>query len=47
MRFAADNDWGSSFELEAAMQGNLVGCEDNKEGVAAFFGKRAPDFKGK
>ena len=47
MRFAADNDWGSSFALEAELQGELVGSEDNQEGVAAFFGKRAPEFKGK
>ncbi|MGI9272709.1 MAG: enoyl-CoA hydratase/isomerase family protein [Woeseiaceae bacterium] len=47
MRFAADNDWDSSFELEAVLQGDLVGCEDNREGVAAFFDKRVPEFKGK
>ena len=47
MRFACDNDWASSFELEAEMQGNLVGSEDNEEGVAAFFEKRDPVFKGK
>jgi len=47
MRFAADHDWASSYELEAEIQGNLLGSEDNREGVAAFFGKRAPEFKGK
>lgn len=47
MRFAADNDWASSYELEAEMQGDLLGSEDNLEGIAAFFGKRAPEFKGK
>jgi 2-(1,2-epoxy-1,2-dihydrophenyl)acetyl-CoA isomerase len=47
MRHACDHDWGSSFEMEAELQGNLVGCEDNEEGVAAFFGKRQPVFKGK
>ena len=47
MRFACDNDWASSFELEAQMQGKLVGSEDNEEGVAAFFEKRDPVFKGK
>jgi 2-(1,2-epoxy-1,2-dihydrophenyl)acetyl-CoA isomerase len=47
MRFACDNDWASSFELEAEMQGKLVGSEDNEEGVAAFFEKRDPVFRGK
>ena len=47
MRHACDHDWGSSFELEADLQGSLVGCEDNEEGVAAFFAKRQPVFKGK
>jgi 2-(1,2-epoxy-1,2-dihydrophenyl)acetyl-CoA isomerase len=47
MRFAAENDWGSSYELEAELQGELVGCDDNREGVLAFFEKRPPEFKGK
>lgn len=47
MRFAADNDWSHSYELEAQLQGELLGCEDNREGIAAFFDKRAPQFKGK
>ncbi|MGI9221871.1 MAG: enoyl-CoA hydratase/isomerase family protein [Woeseiaceae bacterium] len=47
MRFASENDWASSFEREAQLQGKLYGNEDNEEGVAAFFEKRAPDFKGK
>lgn len=47
MRFAADGDWASSFELEAKLQGELLGSDDNREGIAAFFGKRVPEFKGK
>ena len=47
MRFAAEHDWNSSFQLEAQLQDSLVGCEDNREGVLAFFEKRAPEFKGK
>jgi len=34
-------------EMEAAAQGILFGTEDIKEGVAAFLGKRKPEFKGK
>jgi len=47
MRYAADHDWASSYDLEAELQGNLLGSEDNKEGIAAFFQKRAAKFKGK
>jgi len=47
MRFAADNDWASSYDLEAELQGDLLGSDDNKEGIQAFFEKRAAKFKGK
>jgi 2-(1,2-epoxy-1,2-dihydrophenyl)acetyl-CoA isomerase len=47
MRFAADNDWSDAYDLEAKMQGELLGSEDNQEGINAFFEKRAPEFKGK
>ncbi|MGB5624307.1 MAG: enoyl-CoA hydratase-related protein [Woeseiaceae bacterium] len=47
MRHAADNDWASTFNMEADWQQALAGSEDNVEGVAAFFEKREAKFKGK
>jgi 2-(1,2-epoxy-1,2-dihydrophenyl)acetyl-CoA isomerase len=47
MRHAIDNDWASTYDLEADWQQALGGSDDNVEGVAAFFEKREPKFKGK
>jgi 2-(1,2-epoxy-1,2-dihydrophenyl)acetyl-CoA isomerase len=47
MRYAADHDWASSYDMEAELQNELFGTEDNNEGINAFFEKRAADFKGK
>jgi len=47
MRHAADNDWASSYDMEAKFQGELLGSDDNQEGIQAFFEKRAPKFTGK
>ena len=46
MRFAMDNDWASSFDTEVDLQDELIQSRDNAEGVAAFFEKREPEFKG-
>ncbi len=47
MRHAMDNDWASTYAMEADWQQALAGSDDNVEGVAAFFEKREPEFKGK
>ena len=47
MRHALDHDWQSCFNMEAELQGRLRDSEDAEEGVAAFFEKRKPEFKGK
>ena len=47
MRLAADHNWSSAYDLEAELQGQLLASEDNKEGIQAFFEKRAPKFKRK
>lgn len=46
MRLATDNDWNTCFDAEAELQNQLRDSDDAREGVDAFFEKRAPIFKG-
>jgi enoyl-CoA hydratase/carnithine racemase len=47
MRHATSGSWASTFDVEAPIQNRLRKSEDSAEGVAAFFEKRKPVFKGR
>ena len=47
MRHAMDHGFASAYDLEAEVQQTLFQCEDNIEGVQAFFDKREASFKGR
>ena len=47
MRLANDHDWSTCFDMEADLQRELAGGDDNEEGIQAFFEKREPHFKGR
>ncbi len=47
MRYAMDNDWHSSYSIEAEEQQKLRASKDHEEGVSAFFDKRDAQFTGK
>lgn len=47
MRFAATNDWASTYDLEVELNTGLRITDDHVEGVAAFLEKRKANFEGK
>ena len=47
LRASAHNDFNTQLDLERDYQGEASRTPDHKEGVAAFLGKRAPNFTGK
>jgi len=47
MRHATAGSWASTFDIEAPIQDRLRKSEDSAEGIAAFFEKRKPDFRGR
>ena len=44
VRAAAGADWRTHLDAEAASIARLAGSADGREGVAAFLGKRRPEF---
>jgi 2-(1,2-epoxy-1,2-dihydrophenyl)acetyl-CoA isomerase len=40
-------DLDTALAWEALGQGSLIESEDHREGLAAFFAKRSPNFRGR
>ena len=47
LRSAPDMGFEQTIRAEARLQAACIDSEDFREGVAAFVGKRTPEFKGR
>ena len=47
VKYGAETDLETGLVLESALANLSIASEDKKEGIAAFFEKRKPEYRGK